>query len=70
MKDSESIKEIVNQVVVQVAMLVMQALRDTNTAPEPATMPNQWKIRDKEMKGRGQLSQDLSGAYQIGVLNC
>ena len=40
MADSESIKEIINQVAVQVAIVVMVAFRDTETGPWPATIQN------------------------------
>ena len=41
MADSDSIKEIVNEVAVQVATAVMMAFRDTETGPWPATTPKQ-----------------------------
>ena len=41
MADSEIIKEIVNQAVMQAATVVMMAFRHTETGPQPAKMPNQ-----------------------------
>ena len=40
MADSEGIKEVVNQVVVQAATVVMMAFWDTEKGPWPATTPN------------------------------
>ena len=51
MADSESIKEIVNEVTVQAATMVMMAFRDTDTGPCLATMPNQHKGQKQEMEG-------------------
>ena len=45
MADSESIKEIVNEMAMQEATTVMMAFRDTETGPQPATMQNQWDIQ-------------------------
>ena len=39
----QSIKEIVNQVTVPAATAVMMAFRDTDTGPQLATTPHQWK---------------------------
>ena len=41
MAESESGKEIVNQVAMQAAMTVMMAFKDTETGSQPATTPNQ-----------------------------
>ena len=37
MVESDDIKEVVNQVAVQVAMVVMMVLRDTEAGPQPTT---------------------------------
>ena len=41
MAESESIKEIVNQVAIQLAMVVMKACRDMDTGSWQATIQNQ-----------------------------
>ena len=43
MGDAESIKDIVNQVAVQEATVVMMAFRDTHTRPKLSTMPDQYE---------------------------
>ena len=42
MADSVSITEIINQVALQVATVVMIKFRDTETGPQAATMQIQW----------------------------
>ena len=51
MADFESIKEIVNQVAVHAAIVVMMAFRDTETGPQPATMSNQWENQRQRKAG-------------------
>ena len=41
MADSESIKQIINQVAIQAAMAAMMACRDSDTISQPATTRNQ-----------------------------
>ena len=50
MADSESIKEIVKQVVMQAATVVMIAFRDKEMGPQSATTPNQWKSEAKKWR--------------------
>ena len=70
MEDSETIKEIVNQAVVQAATVPMMAFRDIETGPWPATMPNNMRNRGKKMKDWYWNSKDSTGMYQIGMWNC
>ena len=51
MADSASIKEIVNQVAVQAATVVMMAVRDTETVPLPATTSNQLETQRQRHGG-------------------
>ena len=48
MKESESIKEIVNQVSMQANTVVMMAFRDTETRLWPATTQNQLETQSKK----------------------
>ena len=41
MADSKGIEEIVNQVDIQAAMVIIKEFRDTDTGSWPATTPNQ-----------------------------
>ena len=43
MADSKKVKDIVNQVAMQAATVVMMAFRDTEMGSQPATIPNQWE---------------------------
>ena len=62
--------EIVNQVVMQAATVVMMTFRDTETGPHPATTPNQWDSQRQRNGGLMVESQDSIGACQISMLNC
>ena len=51
MKDSESIKEIVNQAAMQTATVVIMTFRDTETGPQPAPLQNQWESQRQKHSG-------------------
>ena len=51
MADFKSIREIVNQVTVQAATVVMIVFRDTETGPQRATAPNQQERQRKRHRG-------------------
>ena len=51
MAESDNIKEVINQVVVQVAMAVMMALRDTEAGPHLSTAVSHRQSKKKRYGG-------------------
>ena len=65
--DSESIKEIVNQVAVQAATAVIMAFRDTEIGHQPATMPDQSENKRQRNGGlvleKARFNRDVPDRY-------
>ena len=66
MEESENIKEVVNQVAIQVAMVVIMALRDTEAGSKPTSVVSH---EETQWANTGKTSVSLGHTHNTGMLN-